>query len=56
MSGLLARGRSLIDALELGCELDLGRFDDFDLRNERRRSEACFLAFALVKRALAGGV
>jgi hypothetical protein len=48
--GLLARGRSLNDALKLGCELDLGRFDDLDLRNERRRSEACFLAFALVKR------
>jgi hypothetical protein len=53
---LLAGGRSLNDALKLACELDLGRFDDLDLRNERRRSEACFLAFALVKRALAGGV
>jgi hypothetical protein len=54
MSGLLATGLSLNDGLKLNCELDLeldlGRFDDLDLRNEQRCSEACFLAFALVKR------
>ena len=37
---------NLTDACELGCELDPGRLDDLDLRKERRRSEACFLAFA----------
>jgi transposase len=47
MSGLLARGRSLNDALQLGCELDPGRFNDLDLRKERRRSEACFLGFCI---------
>jgi hypothetical protein len=41
----LPRGRSLNDALKLGRELGLGRFDDLDSRNERRRSEACFLGF-----------
>jgi hypothetical protein len=30
--------------------LDLGRFDDLVLCKGRRRSEACFLGFALVKR------
>jgi transposase len=38
--------------LKLGCELDLGRFDDLVLRTERRRSEACFLGFCIAKAPL----
>ena len=40
---------------KLDPELDPRRFDDLDLRKERRRSEACFLAFLVCKSALAGG-
>src|ERR1700682_251031 len=47
--GLSARGRSLSDAVKLVRELDPGRFDDLDLRQERQRSEACFLGFRICK-------
>lgn len=38
--------------VKLVCELDPERFDDLDLRKERRRSEACFLAFRFGKALL----
>jgi hypothetical protein len=47
--GFSARGRSLVDAVKLVRELDPGRFDDLDLRQERQRSGACSLGFCICK-------
>src|SRR5271166_2248097 len=48
-SVLSARGRWLTDAVKLVPAFDLGRFDDPDLRQGRRRSGARLLGFRICK-------